>query len=106
MENTFVKVLDSNRAPIIEELKSADLLAMDDPQCRYLVFVFDDGDPRTLRAPADDKEPDLSNLPCVLVGSFCYLGSTLSKAEREDLARTRDYNAMIDNCITVLHHYR
>ena len=42
MENTFVKVLDSNRAPIIEELKSADLLAMDDPQCRYLVFVFDD----------------------------------------------------------------
>ena len=106
MENTFVKVLDLNRAAIAEELKDADLLAMDDPRCRYLVFVFDDGTPRTLRAPADDPEPDLSNLPCVLVGSFCYLGSTLSASEREDIARTRNYNAMIDNCISILHHYR
>lgn len=99
MENTFVKLLQRDRADIAAALENADRLAAEAPEYRFGVYLFDDGETRILRTPADTEEPDLTDEPCVLVGSFCYRNA----AARE---KSRDYGAIIDNCIVILHHYR
>lgn len=99
MENTFVKLLQRDRAEIASVLKQADELAAEAPAFRFGVYLFDDGAARILRTPAEAEEPDLTDEPCVLVGSFCY-----RNAEGRD--ENRNYGAIVDNCAIVLHHYR
>lgn len=99
MENTFVKLLQQHRAAVAETLREADRLAADAPEYRFGVYFFDDGDARILRTPAEAEEPDLTEEPCVRVGSFCYRNASAPAGDR-------DYGAIVDNCIVVLHHYR